>query len=208
MTSISTTQKTSKRSLTFNKSFLLSIFIHLIIIFGITLTTFYKLPILKDSPVINVRFANSNEDYLGSMSNSMDSIINYSQSEQEMFETEIQKGNFQNFKVKKLEANSYVNSDEAIYLNIWQRKIESIGDRIIQANRESFEGTVQIMATIDETGKLIKSDILISSGNKIIDNMAIKILNESAPFEPFNDEMKSEYTFIEIVRDWNFSTSS
>ena len=208
MTSISTTQKTSKRSLTFNKSFLLSIFIHLIIIFGITLTTFYKLPILKDSPVINVKFANSNEDYLGSMSNSMDSIINYSQSEQEMFETEIQKGNFQNFKVKKLEANSYVNSDEAIYLNIWQRKIESIGDRIIQANRESFEGTVQIMATIDETGKLIKSDILISSGNKIIDNMAIKILNESAPFEPFNDEMKSEYTFIEIVRDWNFSTSS
>ena len=208
MTSISTSQKTSKRSLTFNKSFLLSIFIHLIIIFGITLTTFYKLPILKDSPVINVKFANSNEDYLGSMSNSMDSIINYSQSEQEMFETEIQKGNFQNFKVKKLEANSYVNSDEAIYLNIWQRKIESIGDRIIQANRESFEGTVQIMATIDETGKLIKSDILISSGNKIIDNMAIKILNESAPFEPFNDEMKSEYTFIEIVRDWNFSTSS
>jgi len=208
MTSISTTQKTSKRSLTFNKSFLLSIFIHLIIIFGITLTTFYKLPILKDSPVINVKFANSNEDYLGSMSNSMDSIINYSQSEQEMFETEIQKGNFQNFKVKKLEANSYVNSDEAIYLNIWQRKIESIGDRIIQANRESFEGTVQIMATIDETGNLIKSDILISSGNKIIDNMAIKILNESAPFEPFNDEMKSEYTFIEIVRDWNFSTSS
>ena len=208
MTSISTTQKTSKRSLTFNKSFLLSIFIHLIIIFGITLTTFYKLPILKDSPVINVRFANSNEDYLGSMSNSIDSIINYSQSDQEMFETEIQKGNFQNFKVKKLEANSYVNSDEAIYLNIWQRKIESIGDRIIQANRESFEGTVQIMATIDETGKLIKSDILISSGNKIIDNMAIKILNESAPFEPFNDEMKSEYTFIEIVRDWNFSTSS
>ena len=208
MTSISTTQKTSKRSLTFNRSFLLSIFIHLIIIFGITLTTFYKLPILKDSPVINVRFANSNEDYLGSMSNSMDSIINYSQSEQEMFETEIQKGNFQNFKVKKLEANSYVNSDEAIYLNIWQRKIESIGDRIIQANRESFEGTVQIMATIDETGNLIKSDILISSGNKIIDNMAIKILNESAPFEPFNDEMKSEYTFIEIVRDWNFSTNS
>ena len=208
MTSISTTQKTSKRSLTFNKSFLLSIFIHLIIIFGITLTTFYKLPILKDSPVINVKFANSNEDYLGSMSNSMDSIINDSQSEQEMFETEIQKGNFQNFKVKKLEANSYVNSDEAIYLNIWQRKIESIGDRIIQANRKSFEGTVQIMATIDETGNLIKSDILISSGNKIIDNMAIKILNESAPFEPFNDEMKSEYTFIEIVRDWNFSTSS
>ena len=208
MTSISTTQKTSKRSLTFNKSFLLSIFIHLIIIFGITLTTFYKLPILKDSPVINVKFANSNEDYLGSMSNSMDSIINDSQSEQEMFETEIQKGNFQNFKVKKLEANSYVNSDEALYLNIWQRKIESIGDRIIQANIESFEGTVQIMATIDETGNLIKSDILISSGNKIIDNMAIKILNESAPFEPFNDEMKSEYTFIEIVRDWNFSSSS
>ena len=65
MTSISSVQITSKRSLTFNKSFMLSIFLHLILIFGVTLTTFYKSPVIKESPVINVKFANSNQDSLG-----------------------------------------------------------------------------------------------------------------------------------------------
>ena len=50
------------------------------------------------------------------------------------------------------------------------------------------------------------SSILKSSGNIIIDNMAIQILNESAPFAPFNDAMTDDYSFIEIVRDWNFSS--
>ena len=103
-------------------------------------------------------------------------------------------------------ANSKVNTEEAVYLNLWQRRIESTGDKIISGNQNSFEGTVQIMATIDTKGNLIRSDILISSGDKTIDTMAIKILNDSAPFAPFNEAMKNEYNFIEIVRDWNFSS--
>tara|TARA_Y100000746_G_scaffold207599_1_gene196038 strand:- start:1698 stop:2324 length:627 start_codon:yes stop_codon:yes gene_type:complete len=206
MTAINSTQKISKRSLTFNKSFLLSIGLHLLVIFGVTITTYYKLPIFQDSPVINVKFANSSKDVYGSMSNSSElKTLN-----EEIMDSSIlskpKDGNFQTFKVKKLEANSVVNSDEAIYLNLWQRKIESIGDKIIQENSKDYQGTVQVMATIDKKGNLIKSDILKSSGNIIIDNMAIQILNESAPFAPFNDTMTNDYSFIEIVRDWNFSS--
>ena len=206
MTAINSTQKISKRSLTFNKSFLLSIGLHLLVIFGVTITTYYKLPIFQDSPVINVKFANSSEDVYGSMSNSSE----IKTSKEEIMDNAIlskpNDGNFQTFKVKKLEANSVVNSDEAMYLNLWQRKIESIGDKIIQENSKDYQGTVQVMATIDKKGNLIKSDILKSSGNIIIDNMAIRILNESAPFAPFNDAMTNDYSFIEIVRDWNFSS--
>ena len=206
MTAINSTQKISKRSLTFNKSFLLSIGLHLLVIFGVTITTYYKLPIFQDSPVINVKFANSSKDVYGSMSNSSElKTLN-----EEIMDSAIlskpKDGNFQTFKVKKLEANSVVNSDEAMYLNLWQRKIESIGDKIIQENSKDYQGTVQVMATIDKKGNLIKSDILKSSGNIIIDNMAIQILNESAPFAPFNDAMTNDYSFIEIVRDWNFSS--
>ena len=206
MTAINSTQKISKRSLTFNKSFLLSIGLHLLVIFGVTITTYYKLPIFQDSPVINVKFANSSKDVYGSMSNSSElKTLN-----EEIMDSAIlskpKDGNFQTFKVKKLEANSVVNSDEAIYLNLWQRKIESIGDKIIQENNKDYRGTVQVIATIDKKGNLIKSDILKSSGNIIIDNMAIQILNESAPFAPFNDAMTNDYSFIEIVRDWNFSS--
>ena len=72
MTAIGSTQKISKRSLTFNKSFVLSVALHLLVIFGVTITTYYKLPIFQDSPVINVKFANSNKDMYGSMSSSSD----------------------------------------------------------------------------------------------------------------------------------------
>ena len=206
MTAIGSTQKISKRSLTFNKSFALSVALHLLVIFGVTITTYYKLPIFQDSPVINVKFANSNKDMYGSMSRSSDSKTSNDDIIDSAILSKSQDGNFQTFKVKKLEANSVVNSDEAMYLNIWQRKIETIGDKIIQENNKDYQGTVQVMATIDKKGNLIKSDILKSSGNAIIDKMAIQILNESAPFAPFNGAMTNDYNFIEIVRDWNFSS--
>tara|TARA_B100001173_G_scaffold47596_1_gene38305 strand:+ start:282 stop:908 length:627 start_codon:yes stop_codon:yes gene_type:complete len=206
MTAIGSTQKISKRSLTFNKSFVLSVALHLLVIFGVTITTYYKLPIFQDSPVINVKFANSNKDIYGSMSSSSDLKTSNDDIIDSAILSKPQDGNFQTFKVKKLEANSVVNSDEAMYLNIWQRKIETIGDKIIQENNKDYQGTVQVMATIDKKGNLIKSDILKSSGNAIIDNMAIQILNESAPFAPFNGAMTNDYSFIEIVRDWNFSS--
>ena len=206
MTAIGSTQKISKRSLTFNKSFVLSVALHLLVIFGVTITTYYKLPIFQDSPVINVKFANSYKDMYGSMSSSSDLKTSNDNIIDSAILSKPQDGNFQTFKVKKLEANSVVNSDEAMYLNIWQRKIETIGDKIIQENNKDYQGTVQVMATIDKKGNLIKSDILKSSGNAIIDNMAIQILNESAPFAPFNGAMTNDYSFIEIVRDWNFSS--
>ena len=206
MTAIGSTQKISRRSLTFNKSFVLSVALHLLVIFGVTITTYYKLPIFQDSPVINVKFANSNKDMYGSMSSSSDLKTSNDDIIDSAILSKQQDGNFQTFKVKKLEANSVVNSDEAMYLNIWQRKIETIGDKIIQENNKDYQGTVQVMATIDKKGNLIKSDILKSSGNAIIDNMAIQILNESAPFAPFNGAMTNDYSFIEIVRDWNFSS--
>ena len=206
MTAIGSTQKISKRSLTFNKSFVLSVALHLLVIFGVTITTYYKLPIFQDSPVINVKFANSNKDIYGSMSSSSDLKTSNDDIIDSAILSKPQDDNFQTFKVKKLEANSVVNSDEAMYLNIWQRKIETIGDKIIQENNKDYQGTVQVMATIDKKGNLIKSDILKSSGSAIIDNMAIQILNESAPFAPFNGAMTNDYSFIEIVRDWNFSS--
>ena len=206
MTAINSIQKTSKRSLTFNKSFVLSIALHVIVVFGVTITTYYKLPIIQDSPVINVKFANSNEDVYGSIFNSSELKTTNEEIVDNAASSKPKDGNFQTFKVKKLEANSVVNSDEAMYLNIWQRKIETIGDKIIQENSKDYQGTVQVMATIDKKGNLINSSILKSSGNIIIDNMAIQILNESAPFAPFNDAMTDDYSFIEIVRDWNFSS--
>jgi outer membrane biosynthesis protein TonB len=208
MTSILSAQKVSKRSLTLNKSFFLSLVIHLCLIFGITFTTFYKMPLLESSSIINVKFANASEDVIGQEGSSSENISQNTEESDFLSKKEINENNFQAYKVKKLEANSTVNNEEAMYLNLWQRNIESSGDKMISATDKILEDSkVQIMATIDSFGNLIKSEILISSGNRSVDEMAIKILEESAPFAPFDPKMLNEYSFLEIVRDWNFSSN-
>tara|TARA_B100001115_G_scaffold178547_1_gene168132 strand:- start:75 stop:701 length:627 start_codon:yes stop_codon:yes gene_type:complete len=208
MSSIASSQRNiSKKSLTFNKSFVISIVIHIILIFGISITTYYKIPLLKETPIINVKLANSNQDLMtdftsGELQNSKKNL------------TAISKGNIEtsknistSYKVKRLQANSIINSEEAVYLNLWQREIETAGDKIIENNENLLRGTVQILVKIDMYGNLISSEILISSGNASIDMMAINILNESEPFAPFNESMSNEYGLLEIVRDWNFSSN-
>ena len=208
MSIFSSTEIISRRSLTFNKSFVISLLIHLLLIFGVSITTYYKLPIFKESPIINVKFANSNQDLITKKANFGDSFtsdIDLSISKNANLSSS--KKTLEPYRVKKLQANSVVNTEEAVYLNLWQRQIETAGDNIISESKSFMNGRVQIMATIDIYGNLVNSEILISSGDKSIDEMAIKILKESAPFAPFNKTMSDEYSVLEIIRDWNFSVN-
>ena len=201
------TKNASSRSLNLNKSFLISTGIHLVLIFGITFTTYYKIPILNQTPVINVKLANANIDELGQQSLTFNEVDKLDQDNLNSTMSKEQKSSYQSLKIKKLEANSLVTSAEAKYLNLWQRQIESAGDRIITENGIFLEGQrVQIIATIDSLGNLIRSEVVLSSGVEEVDLLAIKILNESAPFPAFDPLMIEEYGFIEIIRDWNFSS--
>ena len=208
MSIFSSTEIISRRSLTFNKSFVISLLIHLLLIFGVSITTYYKLPIFKESPIINVKFANSNQDLITKKANFGDSFtsdIDLTISKNANLSSS--KKTLEPYRVKKLQANSVVNTEEAVYLNLWQRQIETAGDNIISESKSFMDGRVQIMATIDIYGNLVNSEILISSGDKSIDEMALKILKESAPFAPFNKTMSDEYSVLEIIRDWNFSVN-
>jgi len=208
MSSILLNQKTSKRSLTLNKSFVLSLTFHTLLIFGVTFTTFYKLPLIENSPIINVKFANSSQDSFGNVGQSSTAVSNINESQESLITKESNRSVYQAQKIKKLEANSLVSTEEAMYLNLWQRDIESTGDELITSkNIDYSDSRVQIMATIDSFGNLIKSEILISSGNRDVDRMAIDILEEAAPFAPFDPKMLNEYSILEIIRDWNFSTN-
>ena len=206
MSSVLLNQKISKRSLTLNKSFVLSITFHTLLIFGVTFTTFYKLPLIENSPIINVKFANSSQDSFGNVGQSSTEVSNINQSQDSLVNKTTNRSLYQAQKIKKLEANSLISNEEAMYLNLWQRDIESTGDDLISSKDIDYSNSrVQIMATIDSFGNLIKSEILISSGNYEVDKMAIDILEEAAPFAPFDPKMLNEYSILEIIRDWNFS---
>jgi len=206
MSSVLLSPKTSKRSLTLNKSFILSLTFHTLLIFGVTVTTFYKLPLLENSPIINVKFANSSQDSFGKVGQSSTKVSSNSESQESLISKQTNKSSYKAQKIKKLEANSLVTSEEAMYLNLWQREIESTGDELILSKDIDYsDSKVQIMATIDSFGNLIKSEVIISSGNLNVDRMAIEILEEAAPFTPFDPKMLNEYSILEIIRDWNFS---
>ena len=206
MSSISANQRVSKRSLTLNKSFLLSIFFHTVLIFGVTFTTFYKIPLIDESPIINVKFANSSQDSIGELNDYVNNTFESNSSKEGTFTKKVERKIYQAQKIKKLQVNSTVTNEEAMYLNLWQREIESIGDELIASNDIEYTNSkVQVMATIDSFGNLIKSEILISSGNTYVDKMAIDILEKAAPFAPFDPKMINEYGILEIIRDWNFT---
>tara|TARA_Y100000992_G_scaffold146107_1_gene97196 strand:+ start:288 stop:914 length:627 start_codon:yes stop_codon:yes gene_type:complete len=206
MSSILANQRVSKRSLTLNKSFLLSVFFHTVLILGVTFTTFYKIPFIDESPIINVKFANSSQDFIGELNESLNNTFESNNSKEGTFTNKVERKIYQAQKIKKLQANSSVTNEEAMYLNLWQREIESIGDEFIAANNIDYSNSmVQVMATIDSFGNLIKSEILISSGNASVDKLAIDILEKAAPFAPFDPQMLNEYGILEIIRDWNFN---
>ena len=206
MSSILANQRVSKRSLTLNKSFLLSVFFHTVLILGVTFTTFYKIPFIDESPIINVKFANYSQDSIGELNESLNNTFESNNSKEGTFTNKVERKIYQAQKIKKLQANSTVTNEEAMYLNLWQREIESIGDEFIAANNIDYSNSmVQVMATIDSFGNLIKSEILISSGNASVDKLAIDILEKAAPFAPFDPQMLNEYGILEIIRDWNFN---
>ena len=207
MSSILANQRVSKRSLTLNKSFLLSVFFHTVLILGVTFTTFYKIPFIDESPIINVKFANSSQDSIGELNEPLNNTFESNNSKEGTFTNKVERKIYRAQKIKKLQANSIVTNEEAMYLNLWQREIESIGDELIAGNDIDYtDSKVQVMATIDSFGNLIKSEILISSGNTYVDKMAIDILEKAAPFAPFDPKMINEYGILEIIRDWNFTS--
>ena len=112
------------------------------------------------------------------------------------------------FSIRRLESNSTLESFESIYLNAWQRQVETVGYHEISRS-DIIQGNfrVQIKSIIDHMGNLIGADILQSSGNSMLDALALKILHQSAPFEPFPRDMIDNYQQLEIIRDWNFSDS-
>ena len=164
----------------------------------------YDLPTFDDSPIINIRLANSSIEQDGFLSMNEEAIDTFSPESSDNALTR-KDMRAETYKVKRLEANSEVNSSEAFYLNSWQRKVETIGQSVITtSDYTSSNQTVRLMATVDSFGNLLKSEILISSGDQETDKLALQILQESAPFRPFDEEMQKGYKILEIVRDWNF----
>jgi protein TonB len=97
-------------------------------------------------------------------------------------------------------------SDVAVYLDSWRRKIERVGTMNFPdaARRQKLSGTPVIEVTIGADGKLLQTVIRRSSGHAEIDEAAVRILKLAAPFDPFPGELTAKHDEIRIAYEWQF----
>ena len=191
----------------FKQSMLTSLILHGIVIFGISFVVIQQPWKFNEEAIVNIRFANEEFDMQGRSNSGFDSIQRNNQ-QAAMVTRDSNPQDQSQLSVRRLESNSALESYETIYLNAWQRQVETTGYFQI-SQKDILQGNfkVQIRSIIDSMGNLIGADILKSSGNSSMDALALKILQQAAPFEPFPVDMAANYQQLEIIRDWNFTNS-
>jgi periplasmic protein TonB len=97
-------------------------------------------------------------------------------------------------------------SRDAAYLDGWRKRIEGIGNLNYPtaATRNGIYGTLRVMVAINPDGSINDIRILRSSGERVLDEAAVRILQLAAPFQPFPPEMRKEVDVLEIIRTWQF----
>ena len=191
----------------FKQSMLASLIFHGIVIFGISFVVIQQPWKFNEEAIVNIRFANEEFDMQGRSNSGFDSIQRNNQ-QAAMVTRDSNPQDQSQLSVRRLESNSTLESYETVYLNAWQRQVETTGYFQI-SQKDILKGNfkVQIRSIIDSMGNLIGADILKSSGNSSMDALALKILQQAAPFEPFPVDMAANYQQLEIIRDWNFTNS-
>ncbi|PWK46872.1 energy transducer TonB [Pleionea mediterranea] len=97
-------------------------------------------------------------------------------------------------------------STDALYLDNWRRRIEEVGNRNYpdMARKKKLYGDLILKVAINADGTIRDVAIMDSSGHKVLDDAAIRIVRQAAPFAPFDDQLKQDTDVLEIVRLWQF----
>ena len=97
-------------------------------------------------------------------------------------------------------------SHEASYLDSWRRRVEAVGNinYPIKARQQQVYGNVRMLISLNASGQIRETRIIQSSGESLLDQAAVDIVNLAAPFEPFPEELKAKADILEIVRTFRF----
>ncbi len=94
----------------------------------------------------------------------------------------------------------------AEYLDGWRRRVERIGTANYPAELlgDPNAGRPTLEVVIGKDGQL--EDIIVrkSSGDKTLDQAALKILRLASPFEPLPQVIRKDYDVLRFAYDWDF----
>ena len=109
-------------------------------------------------------------------------------------------------RIRRLTSVATKYAEDAHYLNQWREHIERIGNSNYpeQARAREIYGELRLMVALLPNGEIQEVKVLKSSGQKLLDEAAIRIVHLAAPYDAFPPEMHQQVDVLEIIRTWRF----
>ena len=94
-------------------------------------------------------------------------------------------------------------------MRAWVEKVERIGNLNYpdDARRQGLSGRLIMTVSVGRDGAVKNVLINTSSGRKILDDAAVRVVNLASPFAPL-PQTNEEIDILEITRTWNFKNGS
>ena len=94
----------------------------------------------------------------------------------------------------------------ASYMTEWVAKVERVGNLNYpdEARRQGVSGNLMLQVSINPDGSVRNIRLLRSSGHKVLDDAAIRIVQLAAPFAPLPPEIRKDTDILHITRTWEF----
>ncbi|NDP43134.1 MAG: energy transducer TonB [Aromatoleum sp.] len=95
----------------------------------------------------------------------------------------------------------------ARYVEDWRLKIERIGNlNYPEAARQlKLYGSLLITVSIRSDGSVEHVEVDRSSGQRVLDAAAVKIVQMAAPYAPFPPDIRRDTDILHITRTWSFT---
>lgn len=113
-------------------------------------------------------------------------------------------------RINHIDTLSAKSSIEAKYIKDWVQKVEIVGNINYpnKAKRKKLSGTLILSVLINHDGDVISSIIQQSSGQRLLDESAMKVVKLATPFKQFPSEMREQYEQLMITRTWVYHSDS
>jgi protein TonB len=117
--------------------------------------------------------------------------------------------NFQEFQA--MPRHKYLNARTqeykyAAYMDAWRAKVERVGNLNYpeQAKRQGIAGSLVLDVAIRPDGSLQGVQVLRPSGQKVLDDAAVRIVELAAPYPQLPPDMRADIDILHITRTWKF----
>ena len=98
----------------------------------------------------------------------------------------------------------------AAYMEAWRAKVERVGNINYpdEARQRNLSGSLLLDVAINPDGSVREITVRRTSGHKVLDDAAVRIVELAAPFARFPDDFVKEIDILHVTRTWKFLNNS